>query len=288
MNEFKNEKEKGKNVYKILFIAVFILLIVLIGYLTFTRVLDSKKLFGKEDNQQTQENQQNKETDVKFLEKELDIESTLVSSLFKSVNVPDSIALSWKNINNNSIVTVNDLSYEDKFLITLANTNTDFSRCDDEIKNKILNSFATGGVSYGCGIFANSVFYEPETQKWQDDVDAWSLVYKEFDIKTNMNALFGKNTYERKEIIAGASQDYLYIDSLNGYIPVDVPKGGIKPEINEKLSSAIKYNDKIVINVTATYKGISEEDTYYNFKYTFNYDKDDESYYFYSLEKTKK
>lgn len=286
MNELNNEKEKGKNVYKILFIAVFVLLIGLIGYLTFTRVLNSKKLFGKEDNQQTQENQQNKESDVKFLEKELDIESGLVSSLFKSVNV-DSIALSWKNVDNNLIVTVNDLSYDDKFLITIANTNMDFSRCDDEIKNKILNSF-TPGVSYGCGNLTNSIFYEPETQKWQDDVDAWSPVYKEFDIKTNMNALFGKKTYEKKEKITGASKDYLYIDSLNGYIPVEVPKGGIKPEINEKLSSAIKYNDKIVINVTATYKGINEEDTYYNFKYTFNYNKDDESYYFYSLEKTKK
>ena len=281
MNEFNNEKEKGKNVYKVLFIVVFVLLIGLIGYLTFTRVLNSKKLFGKEDNQQTQENQQNKESDVKFLEKELDIESGLVSSLFKNVNV-DSIALSWKNVDNNSIVTVNDLSYEDKFLITLANTNMDFSRCDDEIKNKILNSF-TPGVSYGCGILTNSVFYEPETQKWQDDVDAWSIVYKEFDIKTNMNALFGKNTYERKEKIAGESKDYLYIDSLNGYIPVDVPKGGIKPFVQETLKSAIKYDNKIVIKVDA-----SVENKRYDFTYTFNYNNDDASYYFYSLEKTKK
>ena len=92
MNEFNNEKEKGKNVYKILFIVVFVILIGLIGYLTFTRVLNSKKLFGKEETKEVQEQKENDKKEDSNKEDEIAIPAVKkdivqkINSLLKQFN----------------------------------------------------------------------------------------------------------------------------------------------------------------------------------------------------------
>ena len=83
MDEFNNEKEKGKNVYKILFISVFVILIGLIGYLTFTRVLDSKKLFGKQEEPQTT-NQEVKKDEIAIPAIKKDIVEKINAILYRS------------------------------------------------------------------------------------------------------------------------------------------------------------------------------------------------------------
>ena len=92
MNEFNNEKENGKNVYKILFIVVFVLLIGIIGYLTFTRVLNSKKLFGKEETKEVQEQKENDKKEDNKKEDEIAIPAVKkdivqkINSLLKQFN----------------------------------------------------------------------------------------------------------------------------------------------------------------------------------------------------------
>ena len=52
-NNYEIKEPKKKNTSTIIFSIIFIVLLGIIGYLTFTRVLDSKKLFGKQEEPQT-------------------------------------------------------------------------------------------------------------------------------------------------------------------------------------------------------------------------------------------
>ena len=284
MNEFNNEKEKGKNVYKILFIVVFVLLIVLIGYLTFTRVLDSKKLFGKEETKEVQEQKENdKKEDTK---KELDINSGKVLNLYNLVK-PYQYYWDFKD-NKEETVLVSEIPYENLFQFAMANqsfgTTIDCNDIKEEFKNKYKNSYD----NVTCG----DNEYKVETDSFNNYNGYASTntdFYKEEDIKKLFHQIYGSDYYQRKEIVSSLGIEYFYIEAKKGYAIMKVPTGGFGPMYEGKIVSASQKDNELYINEDVKITDSTDnKEEYYNFKYTFKYNQDDASYYFYSLTKTKK
>ena len=273
MNDNNEQIKNSSKKYTILFGIIFIILIGIIGYLTFTRIMESNRLFKKEDNQQQIQAQE-----VKAIEKDLDIKSGLVQNLFKLVNV-DTVHMKWKD---GLGVSAEEMSYEDKFSLAIAAIKNSRVACSS-ISSEITNIYGNDIEIY-CGDETGDYYYfDTETNQWKDANNkiTYANLYDEENIISAMYQIFGKDYYERKTIIEDTSYDYTYIESQNGYVMVHGQKGGTKPLLKETLLSAKQIDDEIIINA----KGQSEETV--NIKYTFKFNKQDNSYYFNKVEITK-
>ena len=266
----ETEGKKKIGLTNILLVLIFIVLIGIIGYLTFTRVIEHT---NKQNSEQTNQKQDNDST--KVVEKELDINSGLVQNLYKLVNV-DTVHMRWKDDKG---VSAEEMSYEDKFTLAIEAIKYDSISCS-KISNEITKIFGTELEVY-CGESALDYYYfNTETKQWTGDEGRiiYTNLYKEDDIKAAMYQIFGKNYYERKTTVEDTAYDYTYIESQKGYVRVHGQKGGTKPILTETIQSAKEINDEIII----TSKGVSDKTI--NIKYTFKLNKEDNSYYFTKVE----
>ena len=282
--EFEEQHVEKKKLDKgtIIFSIIFIVLLGLIGYLTFTRVMDrtNKNQGNTDTNNNVVENTQlndNKDAEI------LDTNSGIVQTLFDYVDV-DLVYTDWKKESNKTI-TSDSLSYSDKFKIVIDGLKSDTSIRCSRIANEIASSFRSDeDAEIMCGDSNRFDTLNLKTKNWTYDNNeqAFAIVYSESKIKQRMNIIFGGNYYTRKEVIEDGAKEYHYIDSINGYVVLDVPKGGTREIVKENLVSAQKSSDAIILFVSAASNANSTNK--YSYKYTFKYDSKSSSYYFDSLE----
>ena len=266
------EPKKKPNIGKIIFIIIFIILIGVIGYLTFTRIIERQ---NKVENQvqETKQDTQNEVVEIKEID--LDINSGLAQSLFNLVNL-DTVPMTWKQVNG---VTAEEMTYEDKFKLALNATRslTENKINCSNIKNEILEVFGTDAYIECGDQMYTQIAYDPTTKEWEesDKYIAYADVYSEKEIKAAMYQIFGKDYYERKTKVDDSSFDYFYFKSQEGYIRIHQQKGGMRPTYNETLKSAKMTNEAVELTVSAD-SGNGPA----TLKYTFKYNQKDNSYYF--------
>ncbi len=275
-NKEENYNKKNDKNKTFIFGIIIIILLCIIGYLSLgTNNNQNNIISDKKDNNNNQNSSSNDY-------KDLDVNSGIALTLFDYVDV-DMDFMDWKS-ESNKTVTLDDLSYNDRFKIAIdglvSNTSIRCSKIHGEISASFKNN---ENAEVLCGNSNKSDALNLETRQWNFDNNdsAFAITYKEDKIKQRMHTIFGGNYYTRKEVIDDGAKEYHYIDSINSYVVVDVPKGGTRDTVKETLVSAQKNDEAIVLFVAAT---STNNKTRYSYKYTFKYNKNDSSYYFYSLE----
>ena len=277
-NNYEIKEPKKTNTSTIIFTTIFIILIVIIGYLTYTRVIEHT---NKQNNQNTEQKQENKDNNNK---KELDINSSKVLNLYDLVK---SYEYYWDiKRDKEETLLVSDIKYDELFQFAMKNQNFETTIDCNDIKEEFKNKYQNSYDSVTCG--DNEYIIETDSFKnYNGYISTYTKFYKEADIKKLFHQIYGNDYYQRKEIISALGIEYFYIESKQGYAIINVPTGGIGPQYEGKLLSANQSDSELSINEEVTFKNSSDEINKYLFKYIFKYNQKDDSYYFYSITKEK-
>ena len=275
--EFESRKSSGKgNVLLILGIVAFFVLISYFVYNNYLTKLDMDK--------------KNSENANKVVEKDLDINSGKVLNLYDLVKYY-AIYLDFKDDKEETVL-VSDISFNDMFNMVIANINSQDTKCDD-IKSEIKTGY-NDVLNQGGYITCGDNEYDATTDSFVPSqyAIAYTKLYLEKDIKSKFHQIFGGDYYKKEDKINSFGKDFFYVSKLNGYVEIQTPTGGIGYEYASELVSAKEKNNDIILVEKVTYTDSSLDakvkSMVYDYKYTFKYNDSDESYYFYSLEKTKR
>ena len=273
-------ENKKNNTLTIILVLLVIVLGCTLGYFVYDKYFKAR-LYSVDNS--------NNSVEVKKIEKELDITSSKVLNLYDLIKDYE-LYIDFKD-DKEEILTADDISYSDKFHLAIYSIKKTQTKCND-IKEEIKEGYKSmlSGLGYlMCGSFEYNQAKD-EFEPYEYNLPYTNL-YSENDIKSKMHQIFGKDYYKQEEKIKSFGKDYFYISKLNGYVEIYTPTGGFGLLHDSTLESAIQNNDEIIlIEKNEFYDNLETKDNYteYTYKYTFKYNQEDDSYYFYKIEKIKK
>ncbi len=266
------ESSKGKNIVIVL---LFLVILCLGGFIVYTNTnLFQQVQSGEKQTNQEEENQ----TD----EKEIDINSRLVQTLYKSVTDSKGmtkdfiISPHWMYSSQDKIL-VSSMEEESKMSLVYINLPWNaFSHVDCKSEG-IDASKVIDNISYG-----SCLPNESETSDYYNAIskeEVENVYYKLFGTSKKIDTSIPINTTGGKSVV------YVYIPQLNQYIRYFFITGGaIQGEVTAKITRAVQKEDQLQIYEQVTTTGLENQEE--NYIYTFKLEKDG-MYTFYSREKQK-
>ena len=245
---------------------VILILVIIVGGLTFTLVYQNKGKKKKE----MKEN-----TTVEKNEEKLDVNNQLVNNLYMLVENDNRCFNTYVKEEEFNLNT-DDISYDTKFQMAVAimlESDKNYLSCDKyEPKKYIENALPT--LSSLEGVSCQDNLYNSATNKFESSNGAatYTTLLKEDIIKSKMMQIFGKNYYQNKNGIDYGDILYSYLKEEQGYVIMKLPRGGTCNKHTNKLLSASLKNNEIKLSEEKTFEDNAKYLYTYTFKTTNNHD----------------
>lgn len=208
----------------------------------------------------------------------LNIDSGLVKTLYSYVEddfrCSNIIAKGDKEID----IDASNLDYDTKFMMAVTimlDSDKDKFLCNEYEPSAYFKTEIT--KDHACG----NNYYNEQTKKFDTNPESngYTTLLKEDKLKIRYEQIFGRYTYEPKDLIRNNNTWYRYINTKRGYALLTVKDDTTCSKHINELKKAIKDGNNILLTEEKRY--LDEEDNVtatYNYTYTYTKDSDN-SYY---------
>ena len=209
-------------------------------------------------------------------EEKLNLSSGIVKSLYSYVEndyrCSNTLAVEEEFNKNVSVI-----DYDTKFMMAVSimlDSDRDKLFCNDYEPSLFFKTDINS--NYGCG----DNYYNENTKKF--DVSSVSLGYttflKEDNVKKRFEQIFGRFSYDPKDLIRNSDSWYRYLIDEDGFVLLNIKDDSTCVNHINTLNKAIVLDDNIILTVEKEFIHDDESSAIYDFMYTFSLDSDN-SYY---------
>lgn len=249
---------KKQKVFSIASIVLLILLLGVVGYLTYDIVVLGKTVKKEEYTESTES----------IMDTNLDVNNSFVQTLYSYVKVHDYMEYSYFNMTDKKEITKDDFANDQKLYLGYRLV-LDGDRVKDSCDN--YQQLLPSEPGYFCG---------------DSDQATMTVTIAEDQLKAKVEAIFGPGSYTAQTFNVGKyPARYVYLQQKGLYVLQSFFGGGSGPSVSQELVSVTKEDDVIVLSTHVTIGPMGESTEKTNETWQYTYKLSGNNYYFVKMAK---